>query len=217
MLLRCLSKPNDPHEWVIHQNLRTLVETTAIQQAECSVSRRQLVTSLPVLRAGTQQMGHYTLSPQQLLSATHEAAAAPHPDLTTAPRQPPIYAQLGPNRGTCNGDRSLSTDGPGPPTFAHIPQQASFLPCSNGGHGKGKAKCQDQDEGPSTRREKRIERIAADRPTPRWSPRPITWARSPSRTDRDTFHELIERSCTNHNYPVNHLYKDYQLLKRLLR
>ena len=23
--------------------------------------------------------------------------------------------------------------------------------------------------------------------------------------------------CTNHDYPVKHLYKDYQLLKRLLR
>ena len=31
------------------------------------------------------------------------------------------------------------------------------------------------------------------------------------------FHELMESPCTNHNYPVNHLYKDYQLLKCLLR
>ena len=31
------------------------------------------------------------------------------------------------------------------------------------------------------------------------------------------FHELMESLCTNHNYPVNHLYKDCQLLKRLLR
>ena len=30
-------------------------------------------------------------------------------------------------------------------------------------------------------------------------------------------HELMESPCTNHNYPVNHLYKDYQLLKHLLR
>jgi len=27
----------------------------------------------------------------------------------------------------------------------------------------------------------------------------------------------MESPCTNHNYPVKHLYKDYQLLKRLLR
>ena len=38
MLLRGLSKPNDPHEQAIHQNLRALVETAAIQQAECSTT-----------------------------------------------------------------------------------------------------------------------------------------------------------------------------------
>ena len=38
MLLRGLSEPNDPHELAIHQNLRALVETAAVQQAECSVS-----------------------------------------------------------------------------------------------------------------------------------------------------------------------------------
>ena len=31
------------------------------------------------------------------------------------------------------------------------------------------------------------------------------------------FHELMESLCTNHDYPINHLYKDCQLLKRLLR
>ena len=31
------------------------------------------------------------------------------------------------------------------------------------------------------------------------------------------FHELMESSCTNHAYPVKHLYKDCELLKRLLR
>ena len=31
------------------------------------------------------------------------------------------------------------------------------------------------------------------------------------------FHELMESPCTNHDYPMKHLYKDCQLLKRLLR
>ena len=31
------------------------------------------------------------------------------------------------------------------------------------------------------------------------------------------FRELMESPCTNHNYPVKHLYKDYELLKCLLR
>ena len=74
MHLRGLSEPNDPREWVIHRNLRALVETAAVQQAECSVSRCRLATSLPVRGTGMQQMGHYTLSPQQPLSAAHEAA-----------------------------------------------------------------------------------------------------------------------------------------------
>ena len=31
------------------------------------------------------------------------------------------------------------------------------------------------------------------------------------------FHELMESPCTNHNYPVKHLYKDYELLKCFVR
>ena len=33
----------------------------------------------------------------------------------------------------------------------------------------------------------------------------------------DHFHKLMDSPCTNHAYPVKHLYKDYELLKRLLR
>ena len=39
MLLRGQSKLNDPHEQAIHRNLRALVETTVVQQAESSASR----------------------------------------------------------------------------------------------------------------------------------------------------------------------------------
>ena len=31
------------------------------------------------------------------------------------------------------------------------------------------------------------------------------------------FNELMDSPCTNHSYPVKHLYKDCELLKRLLR
>ena len=31
------------------------------------------------------------------------------------------------------------------------------------------------------------------------------------------FRDLMESPCTNHDYPIKHLYKDCQLLKRLLR
>ena len=32
----------------------------------------------------------------------------------------------------------------------------------------------------------------------------------------DHFNELMESPYTNHAYPAKHLYKDYELLKRLL-
>ena len=54
MLLRGLSKPNDPHERAIPRNLQALVETAAVQQAECSISRHRLTTSLPIRGTRTQ-------------------------------------------------------------------------------------------------------------------------------------------------------------------
>ena len=39
----------------------------------------------------------------------------------------------------------------------------------------------------------------------------------PQRGLPDHFNELMESPCTNHAYPVKHLYKDCELLKRLLR
>ena len=162
-------------------------------------------------------MGHYTLSPQQPLSVAHEATTAPRLNLMTAPHQPPIYARLGPNQGTCSGDRSPSTDGPGPPTFAQLPQQAPFSLCFNGGHDKAKAKRQDQDKGPSTQRGKRNRKDHRQ---------PVNFAlvavanhagTQPQQDPLGHFHDLMESPCTNHDYPVKHLYKDCQLLKRLLR
>ena len=32
----------------------------------------------------------------------------------------------------------------------------------------------------------------------------------------DHFNKLMESPCTNHTYPVKHLYKDYELLKPFL-
>ena len=32
----------------------------------------------------------------------------------------------------------------------------------------------------------------------------------------DHFNKLMDRPCTNHAYPVKHLYKDCELLKRFL-
>ena len=64
MLLRSLSEPNDPREQAIHRNLRALVETAAVQQAESSISQGRLAPSLPTRGIGTQQMGRPTRSPR---------------------------------------------------------------------------------------------------------------------------------------------------------
>ena len=148
MLLHDLPEPNNPRGRAIHQNLRALLETAAVQQAEYSVLR--LVTSHPVRGTGTQQIGHHTLSSPQPPIAAQGAATAPHLDLTTTLYRPPIYAWLGPNQDARSVYRGSSPNSLEPRTFVQHPQQAPFLPRFNEGRDKGKAKRQDQDEGPST-------------------------------------------------------------------
>jgi len=41
--------------------------------------------------------------------------------------------------------------------------------------------------------------------------------KQPQQGMSDHFDELMESPCTNHAYPVKHLYKDCELLKRFLR
>ena len=162
-------------------------------------------------------MGHYTLSSPQPPIAAQEAATAPRLDLMTVPCQPPIYAWLGPNQDAHSVDRSPSPDSLEPWTFVQHPQQAPFLPRFNGDHNKGKAKRQDQDEGPSTQREKKNRK---DRHRLANSMLAVTADYTGTQPQQDPlghFHELMESLCTNHNYPINYLYKDCQLLKRLLR
>ena len=42
-------------------------------------------------------------------------------------------------------------------------------------------------------------------------------AKRPQQGLPDHFNKLMDGPCPNHNYPINHLYKDCQLLRRLLR
>ena len=142
---------------------------------------------------------------------------APRLDLTTTPYQPPVYARLGLNRDTCSSDRSPSPDGPGPRTFVQNLQQVPLPPRSDGGRGKGKAKRQDQDEGPSTQRGKKNRK---DRRRPANSAL-VAMAdhtgKQPQQSLLDHFNKLMESPCTNHAYPMKHLYKDCELLRRFLR
>ena len=148
-------------------------------------------------------MGRSTRSPLQSSSAVQEAASAPCLDLTTTPHRPPMHAWLRPSRGTRSSDRSPSLDGLGPRTSVQNPQQTPPPPCSDEGRGKGKAKRQDQDEDPSTQRGKRTEKIAVDRPTPRWSLLRITRALSPSKTLRATFTSSWRASAPTTTIPSN--------------
>ena len=146
-----------------------------------------------------------------------KAALAPRLDLTTAPYQLPIYARLGLNQDTRSSDRSPSPDGPGPETFVQNLQQVPLPPCSDGGRGKGKAKHQDQDEGPSMQRGKKNRK---NRCRPANSALGATADYAGTQPQQDPpghYHKLVKSLCTNHDYPIKHLYKDYQLLKRLLQ
>jgi len=92
-----------------------------------------------------------------------------------------------------------------------------FLQCFNGGWDKGKAKREDQDEGPSTQKGKKNRK---DRRRPANSALVTTTdhtGKQPQQDPSGHFHNLMESLCTNHDYPIKHLYKDCQLLKRLLR
>ena len=87
----------------------------------------------------------------------------------------------------------------------------------SGGQYKGKANHEDQDKGPSTQRGKKNKKdrcrlsnaalvTVADRA-----------CKQPQQGLPDHFNKLMDSPCTNHAYPVKHLYKDCELLKRFLR
>ena len=122
-----------------------------------------------------------------------------------------------PRRGRRLDDRSPSPDGPRPWAFVWRIQRAPLPPHSNRGRGKGKAKLEDQDEGSSTQRGKKNKK---DHRRPSNSALVSTadhTDKQPQQGLPDHFYELMESPCTNHAYPVKHLYKDYELIKRLLR
>ena len=53
---------------------------------------------------------------------------------------------------------------------------------------------------------KRTRRIGANRAS-----------KQPQQGQPGHFNKLMDSPCTNHAYPVKHLHKDYELLKRFLR
>ena len=87
----------------------------------------------------------------------------------------------------------------------------------SGGQDKGKAKRKDQDEGPSIQKVKKNKK---DRHRPANTALVAAADRAgklPQQGLPDHFNKLMDSPCTNHAYPVKHLYKDCELLKRFLR
>ena len=86
----------------------------------------------------------------------------------------------------------------------------------SGGRDRGKAKHEDQDKGPSTQRGKKNKK---DRHRPAY-PALVAIAdragKQPQQGQPDHFDKLMESPCTNHGYPVKHLYKDCEPLKCFL-
>ena len=87
----------------------------------------------------------------------------------------------------------------------------------SGGQDKGKAKREEQDEGPSTQRGKKNKKDRRRLANSTLVVVAECAGKQPQQGQPDHFDKLMECPCTNHTYPIKHLYKDYELLKRFLR
>jgi hypothetical protein len=80
------------------------------------------------------------------------------------------------------------------------------------GRAKGKAKWEDQDEGPSSGQDKRKKK---DRSRPNHNTVAAPDCAGKRQGNTDHFEQLLEM-CTNHGYLVKHKLKDWELLKHML-
>jgi hypothetical protein len=81
------------------------------------------------------------------------------------------------------------------------------------GRAKGQAKREDQDEGPSSGQGKRKKKDWR-----RANPNTAVAANHAGKRQGNASHfeQLLEKQCTNHDYPIKHKLKDCKLLKRML-
>ena len=96
------------------------------------------------------------------------------------------------------------------------PREEAVRAVFYGGRDRGKAKREDQGECPSTQKGKKNKK---DRRRPA-NPALVAVAdrvgKLPQQGQLDHFDKLMESPCTNHAYPIKHLYKDCELLKHFL-
>ena len=97
----------------------------------------------------------------------------------------------------------------------HASSEESIGAVFNGGWDKGKAKHKDQDEGPSMQRgkNKKDRRRLANSTLVTVADRV---GKQPQQGLPNHFNKLMDSPCTNHAYPVKHIYKDCELLKCFL-
>ena len=121
-----------------------------------------------------------------------------------------------PKRGHRLDYQSPSPDGLGPRAFARRIQGRHSHNASTEAKAKGKAKHEDQDEGTSTQRGKKNRKDRRRLTNSVLVAMADQTDQQPQQSLLDHFNELMESPCTNHTYPVKHLYKDCKLLKRFL-
>ena len=99
----------------------------------------------------------------------------------------------------------------------HVSGEEVVKAVFNGGWEKGKAKREDQDEGPSMQRGKKNKKDRCQPANSALVTMTDRVGKQPQQGLPDHFDELMESPCTNHAYPIKHLYKDCKLLKGFLR
>jgi hypothetical protein len=77
-----------------------------------------------------------------------------------------------------------------------------------------KEKQRDRDRPSSSREDKKNKK---NRRPPTAGEVPATKRQDKGPLRNDHFNQLLEKPCTNHGYPVNHKFKDCDMMKRLLR
>ena len=102
-------------------------------------------------------------------------------------------------------------------TMNHASSEEAVGAVFNGGRDKGKAKREDQDKGPSTQRGKKNKKDQRQPTNTALFAVADCAGKQPQQGQPDHFNKLMDSPCTNHAYPVKHLYKDCELIKRFLR
>ena len=85
------------------------------------------------------------------------------------------------------------------------------------GRDKGKAERANPDEGPSTQRGKKNKKDRRRSDNTTMVAVADRTGKQPQQRLPNHFNKLMDSPCTNHAYPIKHLYKDYELLKCFLR